>query len=64
MRVHDSVRAVNLLDIDGASVAWEPVDVDHDRAGQWRDRLDQRFIAGLPDEDVAPAWEIPAKLLI
>lgn len=31
--------------------------------GQWRDRLDQRFIAGLPDEDVAPLWEIPAKLL-
>lgn len=30
---------------------------------QWRDRLDQRFIAGLPDNDVAPLWEIPAKLL-
>jgi hypothetical protein len=30
---------------------------------QWRERLDQRFIAGLPDESVAPAWEIPAKLL-
>jgi hypothetical protein len=31
--------------------------------GQWRERLDQRFIAGLPDEDVAPVWEVPAKLL-
>jgi hypothetical protein len=30
--------------------------------GQWRDRLDQRFIAGLPDKDVATLWEIPAKM--
>jgi hypothetical protein len=30
---------------------------------EWRDQLDQRFIAGLPDESVAPLWEIPAKLL-
>jgi len=30
---------------------------------QWRDRLDQRFIAGLPDKDVGSLWEIPAKLL-
>ena len=30
---------------------------------RWRDRLDQRFIAGLADDGVAPLWEIPAKLL-
>jgi hypothetical protein len=29
----------------------------------WRDRLDQRFTASLPDKNVQVAWEIPAKLL-
>ncbi len=27
-----------------------------------QNQLDQRFIAGLPDKDVTPLWEIPAKL--
>jgi hypothetical protein len=31
--------------------------------GQWRERLDQRFIAVLPDKGVQPVFEIPAKLL-
>jgi hypothetical protein len=29
---------------------------------QWRDKLDQRFIAALPDADVQPLIEFPAKL--
>ncbi len=29
----------------------------------WRDRLDQRFIADLPDKQVRVQWEVPAKLL-
>jgi len=29
----------------------------------WRDRLDQRFIADLPDAQVRVQWEVPAKLL-
>ncbi len=31
--------------------------------GRWRDRLDQRFIADLPDKQVHLQWEVPAKLL-
>jgi hypothetical protein len=29
----------------------------------WRSRLDQRFIAAIPEKDLKPLWEIPAKLL-
>ena len=31
--------------------------------GVWRDRLDQRFVADLPDKQVRVQWEVPAKLL-
>jgi hypothetical protein len=31
--------------------------------GVWRDRLDQRFIADLPDKQVRVEWQIPVKLL-
>jgi hypothetical protein len=29
----------------------------------WRGRLDQRFVADLADETIAPVWRVPAKLL-
>jgi hypothetical protein len=31
--------------------------------GAWRNRLDQRFIANLADNEVTPLWQIPAKRL-
>jgi hypothetical protein len=30
--------------------------------GRWRGLLDQRFIADLPDKQLRPEWEVPAKL--
>jgi hypothetical protein len=30
---------------------------------EWRDRLDQRLIAALPDAEVKPIWQLPAKLI-
>ena len=30
---------------------------------RWRDRLDQRFVADLPDKNVVSLWERPVKLL-